>query len=98
MKILPLGYNATKLMETHIQAKDWVPFDESKLNLLEDCPAPVFKNQIENYRLRLAPAVEKEQPKEAEDRSKRVPPKKKSTSQSSTSGINAAVSKERDFL
>ena len=54
--ILPAGWSATDCLELQIEAKDWVPFEDSKFNLEEPYKAPLMRNMPPNYRLKLKPS------------------------------------------
>ena len=61
--ILPLDWSPAECMQVQIEAKDWVPFENSKFQLTSLYKAPLMKNMPSNYRLRLKPNSEDEEPK-----------------------------------
>ena len=56
--ILPTGWSQSDCMELQIEAKDWVPFENSKFDLETPYKAPLMKNMPANYRLKLKPNTE----------------------------------------
>ena len=57
LRILPVGWDPKAMMELQIDAKDWIPFENSEFNLEEPYKAPLMKNMPPNYRLKLVPTV-----------------------------------------
>ena len=58
-KILPVGWSPSDCLQVNIEAKDWVPFENSKFQLEQPCKAPIMKNMPPNYRLKLKPNPDK---------------------------------------
>ena len=87
-KLLPLGWNPAKLMDIQVESKEWIPFENSKLELIEPSKAPKMKNQVENHRLKLVPQTKEVSSKPV----KKLPSREsKKRSLASTSGIDAAT-------
>ena len=61
--ILPSGWSPTDCLELQVEAKDWVPFEDSKFNLEEPYKAPLMRNMPTNYRLKLKPSDQPNEPK-----------------------------------
>ena len=48
LRILPVGWDPKAMMELQIDAKDWIPFENSEFNLEEPYKAPLMKNMPPN--------------------------------------------------
>ena len=61
--ILPSGWAQAECLELQVEAKDWVPFENAKFDLVEPYKAPLMRNMPPNHRLKLKPSDQPEQPK-----------------------------------
>ena len=83
--ILPSGWSQSDCLELQTEAKDWIPFENSKFDLETPYKAPLMKNMPVNYRLKLKPNPETTETalKVVKKRLVKRPLKRKITSKSS---------------